>query len=240
MSLDFETTERVSSREIVEAWPRDESSPARLLLALERALIDFARSMPRISVLRWARTGATLMSLPSPLMSRTDIVPGFYPIVRVMADLWEGFAQVAPERARSYPGHWGHAAFLLPRRLAIFAASNAVHPAADLAEMIMGLNDHDFWVSGAQVELMRGLVARWDEFSPQARANIEGAVRGHAPSSVCADAFDDEDRWTSFSTAPSTSAQPPAGGRRTRRRSTALSSKSQNAIPKEAEPWRSG
>lgn len=197
MSLDFEPTERVSSQEIVEAWPRDESSLTRLLLALDRALIDSLEYAEDLGfTVGYDRSDSDVPSVAPHEQNRYRT--GFYPIVRVIADLWEGLAQVAPERARSVSWHWGHAAFLLPRRLAIFAASNAVHPAADLAEMIMGLNDHDFWVSGAQVEVMRGLLARWDELSPQARANIEGRIATGMPRDLfTADAFDDEDRWTS-------------------------------------------
>lgn len=196
MRLDFEPSERNNFREIVEAWPRDERSLAQLLQALERTLLDALDNAEDVGfTVGYDRSDSDVPSVANHEQNRYR--SGFYPIVRVMADLWEQLAQVAPDRAIGLSRPWGQAPFILLQRLAIFAATNPVHPAAYLADAIMGLDDDGFWVSGAQVELMRGLVASWDEFTPRAREDIEARISAGIPRDLFdEDAFDAE-RWGS-------------------------------------------
>lgn len=196
MRLDFEPSERNNFHEIVETWPRDERSLAQLLQALERTLLDALENAEDVGfTVGYDRSDSDVPSVAHHEQNRYR--SGFYPIVRVIADLWERLAQVAPERAIGLSQPWGQAPFVLLQRLAIFAATNPVHPAADLAKAIMGLDDHGFWVSAAQVELMRGLVARWDEFTPRTRADIEARISAGIPRDLFdEDAFDAQ-RWES-------------------------------------------
>lgn len=196
MRLDFEPSERVGFQEIVEAWPQDEASLVRLLQTLERMLLDALEHAEDVGfTVGYDRSDSDVPSIAPHAQNRYR--SGFYPIVRVMADLWERLAQVAPERALTISQPWSRARFVLLRRLAIFAATNTVHPAADLARTIMDLDDHDFWVSGAQVELMRGLVARWEEFAPQERAQIEARINAGIPRGLFDDDAFDAERWES-------------------------------------------
>ncbi|TVR84889.1 MAG: hypothetical protein EA405_00395 [Rhodospirillales bacterium] len=201
MWLDFEPSKDVS-HQIVEVWPKDETSLVRLLRALERTLLD---ALEHAEDVGFIDVGHTIVC-----RDRSDFdVPSvarhaqnkhhyrFYPLVRVMADVWEQLAQAAPEQAVALSRPWSHAPFVLLRRLAIFAATNAVHPAADLAETIMGLDDHDFWLSGAQVELMRALVARWDDFTPKEQADIEARICAGIPRHLFADDAFEAERWES-------------------------------------------
>lgn len=196
MSLDFEPPKDVNSHEIVEGWPQVETSLVRLLQTLERTLLDALEHAEDVGfVVGYDRSDEDVPSVAP--HAQNEYGTGFYPIVRVMADLWERLAQAAPKRALALSRPWSHAPFVLLRRLAIFAATNTVHPAADLAELIMGLDDKDFWVSGAQVELMRGLVARWDDFTPKARADIEARINAGIPRSLFSDDRFDAERWES-------------------------------------------
>ena len=54
---------------------------------------------------------------------------GFYPIVRVLADLLERLASAAPEHARAVALAWEQSRFTLFRRLALFVLTRAAFPA---------------------------------------------------------------------------------------------------------------
>lgn len=194
--MDFKPAEHVNPHEIVKASPQDEASLVRLLQALERMLLDALEHAEDVGfTVGYDRSDNDVPSIAPHGQNRYR--SGFYPTVRVMADLWERLAQEAPERALALSRPWSQAPFVLLRRLSIFAATNTVYSAADLAEAIMRLDDHDFWISGAQVELMRGLAARWDEFTPQVRAEIEARINAGIPRDLFADDALDSDRWES-------------------------------------------
>lgn len=196
MRIDFEPSERAVVDEIVDAWPREEAPLAKLLQALERTLLDSLEQAEDVGfTVGYDRSDRGVPSVARHEQNRYR--SGFYPIVRVMADMWERLAEVAPERALRLSRSWRQAPFILVKRLALFAATNSIHPADDLATAIMDLDDYDFWLSGAQVELMRGLVARWDEFKPEARANIESRIRAGLPRELFETDTFDEERWQS-------------------------------------------
>jgi hypothetical protein len=61
------------------------------------------------------------------------------------------------------------------------------------------LDDKIFWLSGAQVEIMRLLTGRWPEFSDEERGALEQRIRRGVPRDLfAADAFEDEEEWTSI------------------------------------------
>lgn len=191
MSLDFEPTRHVNAGAIVDAWPNDETPLVQLVQTLERALLDALEHAEDVGFISGSDRDVPSIAPHAQNAYRN----GFYPIIRVIADLWERLAQSNRERAIAISRTWPQAQFVLVRRLAIFAATNATHPAQDLAEAIIGLNDHDFWVSGAQVELMRGLVARWEEFADQTRQQIEARISAGIPRCVFDDDAFDAERW---------------------------------------------
>ncbi|MFW8596038.1 hypothetical protein [Cribrihabitans neustonicus] len=196
MRLDFQPRERVGTDDILEAWPNVEFSLVRLLHKLERLLLDTLEHAEDVGfTIGYDRSDSDVPSIaPHP---QNQYRSGFYPIVRVMADLWERLALVAPERAVALSRPWIKTHFLLFKRLAVFSATNTVHPVCNLVDAVMSLDDHEFWVSGAQVEIMRGLVERWDEFMPEARDQLEERINADIPRELFEDDAFDEAHWQS-------------------------------------------
>jgi SIR2-like domain len=124
---------------------------------------------------------------------------GFYPIIRVLADLWRRIADRDRDVARTLALRWPDSHFLLVKRLWLFALSNCVFTRSEAAESILKLDNNAFWDSGAQVEIMRLLASRWMEFDPVDRSAIEARLRqGIARDLFPPDAFNDESKWVSI------------------------------------------
>jgi hypothetical protein len=124
---------------------------------------------------------------------------GFYPITRVLADLWRRIAGRDANRARTFIEPWRDSSFLLARRLALFAFAHTAFSAQEAVAAVLNLDDETFWASGAQVEIMRLLADRWPQFGDMDRLAIEARLRRGVPRSAYpVGAFENDDEWNSI------------------------------------------
>ena len=172
MRIEYESNIRGEYGKIIDTLPEEEASLIRLLRILDQTLFDALEQAEDFDC--EAQSDYDVPSIAWHKQNRFRY--GFCPIIRVMAEIWERIALATPARAIELSMRWIQSPFVLFRRLAIFAMTNSVHPASDFAKTIIHLRDSDFWVSGARVEIMRGLVERWDEFSLEERENIEKRI----------------------------------------------------------------
>jgi hypothetical protein len=124
---------------------------------------------------------------------------GFYPITRVLADLWARIAEKDPDQARALALGWAKTSFLLSNRLYVYAlASREVFSAHEAARVVRSLDDRFFWAGGARVEVMGLLTSCWAEFDDDDRSAVEMRICNGVPREMFpADRFDDEG-WESF------------------------------------------
>ena len=101
---------------------------------------------------------------------------GFYPIVRVIADLWERLAQKNGSLARRLVTDWRGAEFRLLRQLALHAFHNEIFSGDEAAELLLAIEDADLWASGARREATKLLAERWTQFSGGERAKLENRL----------------------------------------------------------------
>lgn len=106
---------------------------------------------------------------------------GFYPIVRVIIDLWELLAEEEPAEARALVALWPCSDQLLSRRMWLHTLSTAAYSGKAAAEGIAAITDEDFWTNQARREVMRLLVERWDDLGADARERIEARIVAGIP-----------------------------------------------------------
>lgn len=114
---------------------------------------------------------------------------GFYPIVRVTADLWERLALKNEALARSLANDWREAKFLLLRRLALHAFCHKIFSGDEAAGLLLEVTDADLWASGARREATKLLTERWNQFSGEARTQLENRLCEGPPLSIFRDAM---------------------------------------------------
>ena len=124
---------------------------------------------------------------------------GFYPIIRVLADLWHRIADKDRDLARTLALRWADSHFLLVKRLWLFALAHHVFTPSEAGASVRKLGNDVFWDSGAQVELLRLLTTRWMAFDPADRSEIEARLRqGIACDLFPSDEIENEDKWVSI------------------------------------------
>lgn len=189
--IEFEASVRDDFEEIIEALPDDKNSNVRIMRMLERTLIDSLEHAQDVDC-----EYQSDYDVPSIAKHRQNkFHRGFCPIARIMAELWLKIASADCEEATNISRQWFHSPFLLFKRLAIFATGHKdLNTPGDLVEAIMALGDNEFWFSGARVEVMRGLTARWNELSPHERSKIEKRIRKGPPRELLHDRYDAEHR----------------------------------------------
>jgi hypothetical protein len=198
LSMDFEPAASPNVSEILEAWPRVADRELELFRTLERALAESLEEASDVGYLEgWDRCSRDVPSVAR--HAQNAYRTGFYPITRILADLWERIASRDQSRARALALVWAASEYLLMRRLWLFALSDKTFAAAEVATHLQELDDRIFWDNGAQVEIMRLLTTRWGAFSNTDRAVLEKRLRGGVPRDLYpADAFENEDEWLSI------------------------------------------
>ncbi|MCZ4109310.1 SIR2 family protein [Brevundimonas diminuta] len=197
ITIDFKSSRAVPSGEILEAWPADREATLNLIGMLDRALVDALEQAEGVGFLSgWDRSDHDVPSVAQHGQNRYR--QDFYSLVRLLADLWERLAQLDEDAARDLAGTWSASRFTLHKRLALFGATNPMIPPDDAVKFVMVLGDYVFWASGAQVEIMKLLTARWNEFAEEDRLAIEARVRAGIPRALYDDAEFEEDRWESI------------------------------------------
>ena len=198
LRIEFDPAEHPPASEILAAWPQVAAQEIALFRTLDRAMLDaFEEAQDAGLFDDWDRTSHNVPSVaPHPQNAYRS---GFYPITRVLADLWHRIAARDVNQARSFVQPWSESPFLLVRRLALFAFEHAAFSPQEAAAAILKLDQETFWASGAQVEIMRILVGRWVQFSDADRFAIEARLRQGVPRDLYrADAFENADEWNSI------------------------------------------
>ncbi len=196
--IDFKSSEQSSIDEVLEVWPRDGAKELQLLKSLERALLEALDQASDLEFLSgWDRADHDVPSVAR--HPQNEYRSGFYPIIRLMADVWERLAEDDVSSALRCARSWAKSPFNLIKRLALFSAGHPKFPAGEAADLIANLDDHRFWISGAQVEIMRTLLAKWDDIPELTRVAIEDRIAGGIPRSLFQEAaIDNEDDWASI------------------------------------------
>ena len=174
MSLDYEVEDGLSPDEVLAAWL--ESLPAemdgKLLSNLTAALITALDDATVVEV--EGNQGYSISDSDVPSVAKhcqNEYRSGFYPIVRVMADLWGRLAKKSPVPALLFFANWRDSPFKLMRRLALFAGADAIVPSDFAADMLLKLPQGELFFTNASVEVFRLIRARWKEL-PKPRQEV--------------------------------------------------------------------
>jgi hypothetical protein len=196
--VDYRADDYPHANEILAAWPQELEQEVALFRTLDRTLTEVLEEAADAGFLDgWDRASGDVPSVAQHPQNAHHT--GFYPITRVLADLWARIAEKNPDQARALTLGWTKTSFLLSKRLHLYAlASREVFSGHESAQTVCSLDDRSFWVAGARVEIIRLLVSRWAEFSDEDRGALEMRICKGVPRELYpADGFDDE-RWESF------------------------------------------
>jgi hypothetical protein len=175
MSIDFEVDERISSDEVLAAWPNN-AAPATdevLLSQLAGALGGALADATDVGVESNEAYSTSDIDVPSVAAHRqNEYRSGFQVIVRVMADIWTRLAANSPDVALTAAERWRDSQFRLMRRLAMFAFANPAVPGRLGADMLIGLPSGELFLTGSSVEVYRLIRERWHDFPSKKRQQI--------------------------------------------------------------------
>jgi NAD-dependent SIR2 family protein deacetylase len=196
LRISFEPERYADPVEILSKWPTSIEAEVSLFVALARALTDALEEAEDLSYIGdWDHADADVPSVGR--HPQNEHRYGFYPITRVLADLWDRVASVEPTRLRRYVEEWGRSRFLLLKRLALYGMTSEAFTSLEVAEYLATLDDDTFWIGNARVEIMRLIVTRWPGLATSERDRIEARIRIGVPRDLYQD-FDDENKWTSI------------------------------------------
>ncbi|QVQ36646.1 SIR2 family protein [Pseudochrobactrum algeriensis] len=196
--VDFEGATYPSPSDVMKIWPSDFDQVRQLLNTLDRALLDSLEAASDVEFLSgWDRASSDVASVAEhPQNSHRS---GFYPITRLVADLWDKLATLDSEAARGIALRWRRSQFELVQRLWLYALHNPIFDANFAADAVIELSDEIFWGSHSPVEMMRTLVGKWSDIRGEARECIEDRFRSGIPQSFYAiEIADDEEKWQSI------------------------------------------
>jgi hypothetical protein len=197
--IEFGSERRPTPDEILQIWPQVLDQEVALFRVLERALTDALEEASDVGFLE--RPDRANWDVPSVAAHPQNAYrSGFYPITRALADLWQRIAAQDHERARTLAVGWRKSPFLLARRLYLYALSSQdIFTSKEARSAVLTLSDDDFWLTGAQVEIMRLLAGRWNEFSKEDSEALEARLAEGIPRDLFpADAFKIQERWESI------------------------------------------
>jgi hypothetical protein len=197
LRFEFDPPEHPPTIEIVAAWPQTIEHEITLFRALNRTLFDALDEARDIGLLEgWDRTSYDVPSVAA--HPQNAYRRGFYPLTRVLADIWVRIAGRDASKARGLIGPWHESSQLLLRRLVLFACEHEVFSPQEAAAEVIDLDDITFW-GNARVEIMRLLAGRWGQFEDVDRLAIEARLREGEPRHLYpTDAFEDNDEWSSI------------------------------------------
>jgi len=182
MSLDYEVEDGLSPDEVLSAWPESLSAEIdeKILFSLTAALITALDDATDVGVEGNQGYSISDSDIPSVAKhSQNEYRSGFYPIVRVIADLWERLAKKSPVQALRFFANWRDSPFKLVRRLALFAGAHAIVPSDFAADMLLKLPQGELFLTNASVEVFRLIRARWKDFTrPKQEAILQRVCIG--------------------------------------------------------------
>jgi hypothetical protein len=197
VQVDYRSPDYAPVSDILKARPEALADQVALFRTLSRVLQDILEESADAGFLE----GYDGASSDVPSIARhpqNEYHSGFYAITRLLADLWQMIAEKHPHQAHALAADWADAPYLLLTRLYLYAQSfGEVFEPHEAAETLHDLGDHQFWLSDAQVEIMRVITSRWAEFSAEARHRLEAQIRQGMPRALFShDRFTDEE-WLS-------------------------------------------
>ena len=198
MQLDFVVGDHLPAEEILSAWPLELDHEIALFRNVDRALVEALEAAEDVGFLSgYDRADSDVPSVG--LHKQNHYRSGFYPIIRLLADLWSRIAARNVDYARLLAMAWADSHFLLIKRLSIFAFANNAFTPHEATTAVLKLDDRTFWASGAQVEIMRVLAGRWMEFDLADRPAVESRLRGGIPRELFPNsAIENEEEWVSI------------------------------------------
>ena len=180
MSLDYEIEDGLSPDEVLSAWREDMSAEMdeKLLSSLTAALITALDDATDVGV--ESNQGYSISDSDVPSVAKhnqNEYRSGFYPIIRVVADLWERLTKKSPVHALLIFANWRDSPFKLVRRLALFAATHTIVPSDFAADTLLKLPQCELFFTSASVEVFKLIRARWKDFAkPKQEAILQRIV----------------------------------------------------------------
>lgn len=198
LNIEFESATHPSTSEILKVWPEILEGDVNLFRTLERAFLEALEEASDVGYMEGLDRAS--MDVPSVASHPQNAYhDGFYPITRVLADLWQRIAVRDFERARALITTLKEQPYLLSRRLGLFFLRDGGFRAEDVAAAIAKLDDKTFWVSDARVEIMHLVTTRWQVFSALDRDALEARLRKGLPRALFPDdAFENQEEWISI------------------------------------------
>lgn len=197
LTVDYISASYPPPGDIVGSWSTDVEGETSLVRLLVRRLAEALEEAEGVGFLdTFDRASGDVPSVAD--HAQNAYAAGFYPIVRVVADLWSRMAEKDATAARAIAIGWRDSPYTLIRRLWLFALANAAFSPEVSALAIIDLTDEHFWNSDGQVELMRTVVGRWQEFPDDSRKAIERRIRSGPPREMFGEhAFAEDADWLS-------------------------------------------
>lgn len=186
MSIDYKVEDRVSSDDVLAAWPRDLAAEIDedLLIQLATALSAALADATEVGVEGNEGYSASDKDVPSVAPHRqNEYRSGFQAIVRVMAEICTRIATKSPGRAVAMAERWRDSAYRLMRRLAMFSFANSAVPSKVGADMLIKLPAGELFFTNSSVEVYQLIRARWKDFSAEEQQEILHRLREGPPRS---------------------------------------------------------
>lgn len=183
IDIDFQLRDYVEPNALLNAWPteHDEALVRSLVRALSDALED-AVEYEFVSA-ELDRASRDVNSVAEHEQDR--LRDGFYPLVRMIADLINRMASTNQIAALAISREIGSSQHLLMRRIYLHSLSLAdVFTPKQAAEAILKLGHHEFWSSDFRRETMRLMAERWSGLSSDQRNEIESRIIAGVPKSL--------------------------------------------------------
>jgi hypothetical protein len=174
MSIDYKVESGISSSDVLAIWPGSAAAETEeaLLMQLTSALCSALADATDVGVESNEAFSTSDSDVPSVAQhQQNEYHSGFQVIVRVIVEIWTRLAAKSPPKAKAIAERWRDSDFRLMRRLALFAAADAVIPADFAADMLVRLPSAELYLFGSSVEIIRLIRARWKEF-PKPKQNV--------------------------------------------------------------------
>jgi hypothetical protein len=195
--LDFAAPDYTPVAEILAALPQEVRHEAALIRILSRALLELLEEAGDAGFLN----GHDRASDDVPSVAehpQNEYYTGFYPITHLLAELWTRVAEKDAQEARTLALSWSGTPFLLLTRLHLYTlASASVFAPEEAARAVCSVADDVFWITGAQVEIMRLVTSRWSEFEETERGALEKRICRGVPREIFQSGALDGEKWIS-------------------------------------------
>jgi hypothetical protein len=162
---------------LLAAWPKshDRALLADLATALQSSLAE-AQELGRLKSSVW--------DVPSVSRhAQNKNRDGYYPVTRMIADLWDRVAASDRAYARGLAEGWRDSGFELLRRLWLYGLSDSGAFAGKVVgDALINADDDTFWGSSTRREVMSLLAKRWNDIPVRRRSRIEARIMSGEPS----------------------------------------------------------